>query len=211
MPEDDKNKDAPKPKGDITEARTRAEVAEMRAKLAEEIAADALVKAKKGEEEAGASAEKWKMIREFVTGPNLKWLLAMVVIISLVAASMFSGKVFTVSQGGIVFGATQVVPATEEEVVEEEVIEEEPTEPPADVVETPAKPTVITHVVERIVEVPAPAPAPNHTATTPPVVVKPVPYASAPVVEPEPTPEPEPEPEPIETLPPPPEPEPLPE
>ncbi len=116
MPEDDKTKDTPE-KGEVTEARTRAEQAELRAQVAEEIAAEALVKVKEGE--AAVAAEKWKVIREFITGPNLKWLLAMVVIISLVAASMFSGKVFTVSQGGIVFGATQQEPNPEEVPVEE--------------------------------------------------------------------------------------------
>ena len=188
---DDPSKTEPPKKGEVTAAVNRAEQAELRAKLAEELAAEVIVKAKKDE---GVSAAKWKMISDLVTGPNLKWVMAAIVVIALVTASIFSGKVFTVSQGGVVFGASDKVvegtPLSDEDAALKEKA------PLVEVTPPTAPPTVITRVVERVVEVPVPAP--TLPVAAPPTVVRTVsrPAPSPVVIEPEPTPEPEPAPEP---------------
>lgn len=57
------------------------------------------------------SKERVKAVREFVTGPNLKWLVGLLVVLLLVLASVISGVGFSVSEGGIVFGVTNPPPA----------------------------------------------------------------------------------------------------
>ena len=122
---------------------------------------------------------------------------AAIVIISLVTASIFSGKVFTVSQGGIVFGASDKViegaPLSDEDAA---LKKEEPEAPQSPIPAPP--PTVITSVAERVAEVPVPAPAPPVEAPQPAVraVSRPVIAPIVPEPDPEPTPEPEPDPEP---------------
>jgi len=220
MPDDEKPTTK---KGELTEARTRAELAEERLREAKEEAAEAKQLLKNEERDDKATLEKWKAIREFVTGPNLKWLMAMVVIISLVGASIFSGKVFTVSQGGIVFGAGDAPPTGD--ILEDDALLPSvgPAAPDPAHEAGPAKPIVITRevVVEKIVEIPIPAPTPvpaptraaqepTPHATRPPAAPATPPAAIAEPATPAPAPEPVPVPEPEPAVPPEPEPPPAP-
>jgi len=82
-------------KGEVTTAIDRAVHAEVRAALAEE----------KAKEDYKVFQERWKTYREFLTGPNLKWIAATIIILALVVSSMLSGVGFTITQGGVKFGA----------------------------------------------------------------------------------------------------------
>lgn len=170
--------DERKPKGELTELRDRASMLE--ARLAEE---------EKHDHDDIAKA-KWQTLREFVTGPNLKWIAGMAIVLALVLASMLSGVGFTVSEGGIVFGAGGNPPAGSLDVVE--------TDAPPAPEEAPARPApeVIVREVVRVVEVPVAAPPPPPPPAPPPVA--PPPVEPTDVDEPLPTPMPMPMPMPVD-------------